>query len=491
MTYDNAGNTTQRTINGVVTDFTYNTENRFATATVHASGGDQLTSHLYSASGALLLRKDPTGTTLYAAGQEYKLTGASTKTATRYYTHGGATVAVRNPTGLSWLAADHQASTNITVNTTTGAVQHRWYTPYGDNRATQGTWPTDRGFLNKQTNTSTSLLDVGAREYDPNLGTFLSPDPLIVVDDPVTFNAYAYANHSPVAKSDPTGLRTCSGPDECAGDPIDKGNPAMHKRPHTPFEDFISSQSGGGLTEAQYKMLHDHMGYNGSPNFTWAEALEWSAGNPDAWLWTCQHAGGTSEQCGQSPFTGEDLNDTAGTEMAVLTGVIIGGGLVIGCTLAPEACLAAVTAGVIMAGEATMGYATGTIYISGVSGTAALAGLRLLMSEFGSTLVFAAGRVPITSAISEDAVLVKAAQQAGKNQRIQQEMDALQVQLMFGNMNPGLETKYLGNGIYYARGGNGARLYFRNFGGGVQIVGKSDKGNQDAVIGRLNAIYKQ
>ncbi|UWZ34801.1 hypothetical protein Drose_26920 [Dactylosporangium roseum] len=205
MTYDNAGNTKQRTINGVVTDFTFNPENQFSAATVHATGGDQQTVHRYDATGALLIRLDPSGSTLYAAGQEYKAVGG-TVTATRYYTHAGTTVAVRNTTGCYWLAADHQASANLTVNTTTGAVQRRWYTPYGADRATQGTWPTDRGFLNKQTNTSTGLLDVGAREYDPDLGTFISPDPFVALDSPTTFNAYAYAGHNPITHSDPSGL---------------------------------------------------------------------------------------------------------------------------------------------------------------------------------------------------------------------------------------------------------------------------------------------
>ncbi|MFG2045656.1 polymorphic toxin-type HINT domain-containing protein [Dactylosporangium sp. NPDC048998] len=205
MTYDNVGNTQQRTINGVVTDFTFNPENQFAAATVHATGGDQQTTHLYDATGSLLIRKDPTGATLYAAGQEYKTTG-TTVTATRYYTHGGHTVAVRNSSGSYRLATDHQASANLTVNVTTAAVQRRWYTPYGDDRATQGGWPTDRGFLNKQTNASTGLLDVGAREYDPKLGTFISPDLVIAPGDPSTFNAYAYAGHSPITTSDPSGL---------------------------------------------------------------------------------------------------------------------------------------------------------------------------------------------------------------------------------------------------------------------------------------------
>ncbi|MFF5233367.1 hypothetical protein [Dactylosporangium sp. NPDC000521] len=119
MTYDSGGNTQQRTINGTVTDFTFNTENRFSGANVHAAGGDQLTSHLYDASGATLIRTDPTGKTLYAAGQEYRETGG-TVTATRYYVQVGGLVAVRNSSGCFWLGTDRQGSPNLMVNTATG-----------------------------------------------------------------------------------------------------------------------------------------------------------------------------------------------------------------------------------------------------------------------------------------------------------------------------------------------------------------------------------
>ena len=64
MRYDNGGNASGRTINGIITDFTFDPEGRYATATVHATGGDQITSHLYDADGGLLIRRDPSGTTL-------------------------------------------------------------------------------------------------------------------------------------------------------------------------------------------------------------------------------------------------------------------------------------------------------------------------------------------------------------------------------------------------------------------------------------------
>lgn len=54
-----------------------------------------------------------------------------------------------------------------------------------------------------------------------------------------------------------------------------------------------------------------------------------------------------------------------------------------------------------------------------------------------------------------------------------------------GNINPGKGTKFIGEGIYEARHASGARVYFRNTGDGVEILGESSKANQDEVIKAL------
>jgi hypothetical protein len=165
FTYDNAGNAATRTINGVNQTYTFNSENQFAQAVIHNPSSDDVTRHLYDAAGGLLIRRDPGATTLYAAGQEFRL-AAGTVTSTRYYSHNGSTVAARTTAGLTWLASDHQGSATIALTPATNQIQKRWYTPYGADRATTTpdgtptTWPTDRGFLNKQTNTSTALIDM-------------------------------------------------------------------------------------------------------------------------------------------------------------------------------------------------------------------------------------------------------------------------------------------------------------------------------------------
>ncbi|MCL2624812.1 MAG: hypothetical protein FWD31_14205, partial [Planctomycetaceae bacterium] len=93
----------------------------------------------------------------------------------------------------------------------------------------------------------------------------------------------------------------------------------------------------------------------------------------------------------------------------------------------------------------------------------------------------------VTSSIT-DKRLIDAAKNAGKS--VQKELDALVFQLQKGNMNPGIGTKHLFNGIFEARAKNGARVYFRKVGDGIEIVGKSDKHNQPQVIAILQRLYE-
>jgi hypothetical protein len=94
----------------------------------------------------------------------------------------------------------------------------------------------------------------------------------------------------------------------------------------------------------------------------------------------------------------------------------------------------------------------------------------------------------LTSSIDKDPLLKKAAQNAGKS--VQKEIDHLTSELAKGNLNPGIGTKALkGTGLSYARGRDGARVFFRETEDGIEIVGKADKNNEDKVIKRLQELY--
>jgi RHS repeat-associated protein len=153
-------------------------------------------------------------------------------TATRYYTFAGSTVAVRTDDGqLALMLGDEQGSTNVmmpvqveangTLSPATiadaEAVTRTSYTPYGQLRGADNL-TTDRGWLGQVEDrissdgaSGTGLTYLNARYYDPALGRFLSPDPLMNPGDPRTLDAYRYADNNPVVFTDASGLCSTTG----------------------------------------------------------------------------------------------------------------------------------------------------------------------------------------------------------------------------------------------------------------------------------------
>ncbi|MEU7052553.1 RHS repeat-associated core domain-containing protein [Streptomyces eurythermus] len=213
-TYDAAGNTTSRPGPTAQQTLTWNTEGDLTKLTE----GTKETGYLYDANGDLLIRraKADGDTILYlGAGTELHVTTkGTTKTtsATRYYTANGQTIAVRTATTgvtgtkLSFLAADHHGTSSIALEAGTYALTKRYSTSFGAPRGTKPTtWPDDKAFLGRPADDTTALTHIGAREYDPTTGQFISVDPMLVLEQHQSLNGYAYANNSPITFSDPTG----------------------------------------------------------------------------------------------------------------------------------------------------------------------------------------------------------------------------------------------------------------------------------------------
>lgn len=88
---------------------------------------------------------------------------------------------------------------------------------------------------------------------------------------------------------------------------------------------------------------------------------------------------------------------------------------------------------------------------------------------------------PVVSRIKESSKLVNGAEAAGRS--AQASLDRLVTQLSRGNLNPGLGSKSIGNGISEARARDGARVYFRTLADGtIEILGKSTKNDQAKII---------
>lgn len=186
---------------------TWNAEGKLSK--LSAQSGD--TNYIYDADGNLLLRKSPKKTTLFVGSQEITVdttSGTKVVSAQRHYSIGGKDVAVRSTINkIDWLVSDNHNTSQVTVDDSTHQATARYNTPFGAPRGpSAASWPDAHGFLGKPEDKDTGLTHVGAREYDPTLGRFLSVDPVIDLADPQSLLAYAYANNNPTTFSDPTGL---------------------------------------------------------------------------------------------------------------------------------------------------------------------------------------------------------------------------------------------------------------------------------------------
>ncbi|MFF3851859.1 polymorphic toxin-type HINT domain-containing protein [Micromonospora sp. NPDC002575] len=209
--YDSAGNMTTRQAGQGTQTLAWDDTGELASVT---GGTDGDSSFLYDADGNLLIQRDPGTTTLYLAGEQITLnTGTQTLSGIRYHALPSGAVAYRTGSGTAYgfVLPDHQGTPSVYLNNTAQVPTWRQYTPYGAPRGATVTAPDNRGFLNQPLNPNTGLTQVGARNYDPTIGRFVSLDPLQDLADPQQWNGYSYANNTPVTSSDPSGLI----PDDC------------------------------------------------------------------------------------------------------------------------------------------------------------------------------------------------------------------------------------------------------------------------------------
>ena len=205
--YDAAGNMTSRNAGQGSQTLTYDDTDRLAAITGSTSGSS---SFVYDSDGGILLQKDPGTSTLYLGDQQFVLnTTTNAVTGTRYYPLPGGGQAIRTGTATTsvvFALPDMHGTPTLYLDYTAQAPIWRQYTPYGGPRGTAVAAPDNHGFLNKPADQATGLTIVGARQYDPAVGRFITVDPVLETTDPTQLNGYGYAGNNPVVHADPTGL---------------------------------------------------------------------------------------------------------------------------------------------------------------------------------------------------------------------------------------------------------------------------------------------
>ncbi|WP_431983260.1 RHS repeat-associated core domain-containing protein [Streptomyces qinglanensis] len=206
--FDAAGNTTTRSGGTHDQNLTWDSEGHLASV----KEDDTTTRYLYTPDGDRLLAHNPDGSaTLYLPeGNELTTTSDGEVTGARYYAFNGRTVATRaTGHGIHYLFPDQQGTALIAVAFgSSQIVTRRKQLPFGGarNGAASGgsAWPGTRGFVDG-TQDPTGTTHLGAREYDPALGRFLSVDPMLAADDQRQHNPYQYGGNNPATHSDPSG----------------------------------------------------------------------------------------------------------------------------------------------------------------------------------------------------------------------------------------------------------------------------------------------
>jgi RHS repeat-associated protein len=615
-TPDATGNTTKRPGTSATQNLDWSQEGKLAKLTENSKATD----YLYDAAGELLIRNTQDGErVLYTGATELHLRADGTTWAQRYYSAGGQTVAVRsNQSGankLTYLVGDHHGTISLAIDAdATQTHSKRHMGPFGTerNKPTGTPWPDDKGFLGKTNDTTTGLTHIGAREYDPTIGQFISVDPLLETGKSQTLNGYGYAGNNPLTFSDPTGMCLDPGNGRChqsttsgsgkGGDTRDKSFPldpgvtyseknkgtvtqqlgrvVQSNMPGTPTVDFIDAfaiqlaeaesrwwkihreplpldQIGAVGANACHRGFRDRICSQEQMSYflyelywTPEKAVELAIGSGRGGYQAFATGKGT-----KSRSTGTGCKCfLAGTDVLMADGttkniedVDLGDKVMATDPETGEEGPREVTRLIRTEDDKhfnslTIATSDGVVELtathehpfwspsqkSWIEAGDLTAGMTLLTDDDETVIVTAnkpftkhtrtynltvadlhtyyvlAGATPVlvhnsncplttmSSVIGEDSALTKAAQQAGKNQKVQADLDSLFQQLSRGNMNPGLGSKALaGTDVTYARGRNGGRLFFRNVDGGIQVVGKSDKANESKVIARLNQLYGQ
>jgi RHS repeat-associated protein len=106
---------------------------------------------------------------------------------------------------------DHLGSTNIVTDQNGNKKERNEFFPFGTYRVEEENDPNFPNvfytYTGQEDDFELGLFNYKARLYDPLLGRFISPDPLVQdTEDPQSFNHYSYVRNNPLVMVDPEGM---------------------------------------------------------------------------------------------------------------------------------------------------------------------------------------------------------------------------------------------------------------------------------------------
>jgi RHS repeat-associated protein len=199
--YDSNGNMISKADSSGTTQFAWDFENRLIQAVTPSSGS---VSYKYDALGRRIQSAPSNGasTNFRYDGQDVSQDKTSAGVITEYLNGPGIDNKIRQKTGttLYYFAQDQLGSTTALTDSKGALVERETYDAYGN---TAGTAKTRYGFTGRERDSLTGLVYYRARFYDPQLGRFISEDPIGLAGG---INSFAYVKNDPQDAKDPSGL---------------------------------------------------------------------------------------------------------------------------------------------------------------------------------------------------------------------------------------------------------------------------------------------
>jgi RHS repeat-associated protein len=183
------------------TQYAWDFENKLTQVVTPSSGS---VSYKYDALGRRIQSAPSSGasTTFTYDGDDVAQDKTSTNVITEYLNGPGIDNKIRQKVGttLSYFGQNHLGSTTALTDSKGALVERERYDTYGK---TAGSAKTRYGFTGRERDSLTGLMYYPARFYDPQLGRFISEDPIGLAGG---INSFAYVGNNPQNKIDPSGL---------------------------------------------------------------------------------------------------------------------------------------------------------------------------------------------------------------------------------------------------------------------------------------------
>jgi len=210
-TYDNNGNTLTKVVGSNTTSYTWDFENRLSSVTLPGSGGT--VSFKYDPFGRRIYKSSSNGTSIYVYDddnliEETNAAGAVVARYTQTADRLDEPIAMLRSSATSYYHADGLGSVTSLSNAAGSLAQTYTFDAFGKQTASSGSLTNPFQYTGREFDGETSLYFYRARYYDPNVGRFVSEDPIGYKGGA---NYYRYVGNNGLNLTDPTGLYQLKG----------------------------------------------------------------------------------------------------------------------------------------------------------------------------------------------------------------------------------------------------------------------------------------